>query len=497
MFPVFLNRHYRYSRQRHTRVERAHGAVVVGPCGVGRHRCGEGHAKTQFAGTKKMVKWPAWAGINVGVTAALLMCGTDGVAAEFRMSARGESLVRPAGFQETLEEIAPQEHLGVDNGFPPEVCGPCGGIEPSGGCGSGCYPDPYPGWLYWGSFEFLLWWQKGHDLPPLVTSSTAEAGADNVGALGAAGTRILFPKDTQLESGRPGGRLSVGAWFDPCRFSGMAARWFSLGESSVEYVQDSSAFPVLARPFFNVYRDAEDAFQVAYPGSTTGSISIGDRSRVHSGDVFYRRMLFQSGWRRLDLIAGYQFSRIDTELSIASSQTVTESGGSQAQGTVIQLVDSLDTENAFHAGEIGLWGTSDQGPITWQVLAKVGLGTMRQRTAIAGQTVTSVPGQTPMVTDQGLFALDSNSGVFERDVFAVSPEVALSGAYHLNQWIDLTFGYSFVLWNRVALPSDQLDRQVNPTQLTGELEGPAMPAFAESDTSYFAHGLHCGVRCVW
>ncbi|MGM0486278.1 MAG: BBP7 family outer membrane beta-barrel protein [Planctomycetota bacterium] len=419
--------------------------------------------------------------------------------AQFRTSVRGESLVRSTSYQQ------PGEAIVVPREYRPEaeVCDTLptgaahGGFEPPGAYGVGGVCPPSAGWTYWGSLEFLLWWRESQDLPPLVTSGPSGRGAASSGVLGVSGTELLYPREPQLGGARPGGRLSLGAWFDPCQFGGVGTRLFALGESTSYYEQDSSVVPVLARPFFNVDIGEEDALQVAYPGSTTGSISIGNTSQVSGGDVFYRRMVFESTRRRLDLILGYQFARIDTDLSIMSQQRFVESGGTQQQGTEIWLSDSFDTRNSYHAGEIGLWGAYDHGPVTWSLLAKVGLGSMNQRTEIAGETITSVPGLAPAVTNQGLLALESNSGVFKRNVFAVSPEVALNGTYHLNGWIDLIFGYSFIYWNNVVQPESQIDRFVNPTQITGQLEGVARPAFPDSDTGYFVQGVNAGIQCEW
>ena len=122
---------------------------------------------------------------------------------------------------------------------------------------------------------------------------------------------------------------------------------------------------------------------------------------------------------------------------------------------------------------------------------------MSQRTVIAGQRHTHVPGLAPSVTNQGLLALRSNSGAFQRDVFTVSPEVALSGAYRLNDCVAVTLGYSFIYWNHVAQSSDQIDTFFNPTQLTGELTGPARPAFPAHDGGYYVHGLNLGLQWIW
>jgi hypothetical protein len=61
----------------------------------------------------------------------------------------------------------------------------------------------------------------------------------------------------------------------------------------------------------------------------------------------------------------------------------------------------------------------------------------------------------------------------------------------------LSFGYSFIYWNHVVQPDSQIDRVINPTQITGQLVGPARPAFLDNDAGYFVHGVNFGVQWVW
>ena len=49
--------------------------------------------------------------------------------------------------------------------------------------------------------------------------------------LGMPDTQVLYATETQGNDARPGGRLIFGVWFDPCQFSGVGARLYSLGES--------------------------------------------------------------------------------------------------------------------------------------------------------------------------------------------------------------------------------------------------------------------------
>jgi hypothetical protein len=159
------------------------------------------------------------------------------------------------------------------------------------------------------------------------------------------------------------------------------------------------------------------------------------------------------------------------------------------------LTDVFDTSNEFHGAQIGFM-SEFQGRC-WRVnlLGKMALGSMQQQVMISGQSTTTVPGEIPINTNQGLLALNSNSGLYQRDVFAVVPELGVNLAYSIHPNIDLTFGYSLIYWSRVAQPGDQVNLLINPTQTAGNLVGAAQPDFIFHDHTYWVQGLTFGVEC--
>ena len=454
--------------------------------------------------------------------------------AEFRTSVRGKSLVRQAMYQASDSDAAtrpvpaatvvqpaaplPEPRGSAVRDLPETVldstwvepqaefagsdwAGNCGaGYCESGNCGAGdCGPCVAPcfGWTYWGSFEFLLWWRKHQELPPLVTTSPWDTPYNAAGVLGESGTQILYPTDQQGGDARPGARLTLGVWLDPCELSGVGGRFYSLGEMTANYDVDSDELAILGRPFYNLTLGQEDADLVAFPGYTTGALSVRSDSDVSGGDVFFRRFLCGDSCRRIDLLAGYQFAALDSDLLISSHRTSIRQQGSIPYGTVIDMYDSFDVTNRYHAGEIGLLGQYDRGDITWSLLAKVGLGNMKQRAEVRGFTATHVPGVPVTTSEQGLLALRTNSGVYEENAFTVSPELQLNAAYRLTDCIELTCGYSFIYWNHVAQSGLAIDSVLNTTQISGELEGAARPAFLNEDAGFFVHGLNFGVQFIW
>jgi hypothetical protein len=55
-------------------------------------------------------------------------------------------------------------------------------------------------------------------------------------------------------------------------------------------------------------------------------------------------------------------------------------------------------------------------------------------------------------------------------------------------------GYSFLYWNDVVLAANQIDLQVNPTQLPGPPVGELRPLFQFQRTDFWAMGLNFGVE---
>ncbi len=73
---------------------------------------------------------------------------------------------------------------------------------------------------------------------------------------------------------------------------------------------------------------------------------------------------------------------------------------------------------------------------------------------IRGTSTTSIPGAGSATFDQGLLALDTNSGVYERDAFTIVPELDLSVMYNLCSKLSVSVGYSVIYWTDIVLASD-------------------------------------------
>ena len=340
--------------------------------------------------------------------------------------------------------------------------------------------------LWWAKFDVLLWWREGRDLPPLVTTDPISEDSTTAGILPDA--TILLGNQRETSDMAAGGRIDVGFWMEEHQCWGIGNRFFGLGQDSTKFHIDSLDNPVLAIPFFDFDLDANNALLVAYPGLSTGEIDVDANSSVIGNDVYARFLLCRDCDSRLDFITGYHYSRINEDLRIASSQTVTEAGGNIPLGTVTDVLDQFDVRNAFHGAILGLMHEYDCCCWTWTALARMSIGSMHERVTIDGSTRIAVPGEDPSVTAGGLFTGEENIGEFSRSEFTAVTEIGLTLAYKWGPCTRLSVGYSFIYWNDVLRAGDQIDPRL------GEDEGGNIhPRFRFNHGDYWVQGINLGL----
>ncbi len=321
----------------------------------------------------------------------------------------------------------------------------------------------------WGGVEYLAWWRKGRRLPALVTDGVM-----------APGVNVLFGNGYFESDVESGARVTLGYWIDNDTRIGVGGRLWGLGNSEINYSQSSNGNTTLARPFTNTSNDpaTADAFLVATNGQA-GQIDIGVDSVIYGGDIFLRKLITATLSARLDLLFGYQFSRIDEGINISTQNAITGGG-------TFTAFDDFQTENEFHGGLLGLWAQHERGFLTVDFIGKVALGNMRQVARISGGSNGNSP-------NAGLLAQATNIGVFTNDDFIAVPEINLNISCHITQHLDVTLGYSMLYWSRVVQPGDIIDLNVDPTAGAGA----TTPAFAFDYTDFWVQGLSVGVNWVF
>jgi hypothetical protein len=359
-------------------------------------------------------------------------------------------------------------------------------------------PEPRPT-RFWARTEYLLWWIKDSNFPVLLT--TGAVTDPRPGALGMPGTGLLFGGSGIDNKERNGGRVAVGYWFDDCQRFGVEAGYFFLGERSVGAFSSASGLPgsrVLARPFFNANTMQEDSSLVTFPGLVGGSVGIGSSSELHSAELNCLWNVARGEHLSLDLLAGFRYLNLDESLEVNESSQ-TGSTSPSFPDARIAVADRFATSNDFYGGQLGSRVRWCHGRWNLDLTAKVALGTSDQGLDVRGATAIQAPGQPLQGTSSGLLALGSNSGHFDRNAFAVVPEVSLNIGYQFATWLRVYVGYSFLYWSQVARPGDQIDRALNVNQIPtsqsfGAAGGGSRPLPLLNSTDFWAHGVHFGLE---
>lgn len=365
------------------------------------------------------------------------------------------------------------------------------------------YRGGVPRDMLWIRAEYLRWWLKGNDLPPLVTTSPPLVGQDEAGVLGL-GATVLYGDERVDRDDRGGVRAVIGHWLDEQRSIGLEFTWTSVFDTSDsgDYFISSPGSPTIARPFFdvNLLQNAAELTAFTAPDGTliaAGAVNVDTSSELHSAAALVRAVYLEGSRGRIDLLGGYRYLRFREGLMIDEHVVSLDPGGIVGVGTTLDLRDRFDVENDFHGGELGIAAELTHDIFSLQLLGKVALGNMHQVRHISGSTVKYAPppANTTATSPGGLLTQPTNIGTFENNEFAVLPEIGISAAVRLTRNLTLASGYSVLFVNHVARSGEQIDLGINSSQIGGNpLVGPHFrpePVFADSD--FWAQGLHIGL----
>jgi hypothetical protein len=364
---------------------------------------------------------------------------------------------------------------------------------------------------FYGSAEYLYWWIRNSQFPPLVTTGSPAAPQVIQGTLGQDNTVLLFGGSSVDNEGRSGGRFTLGYWFDTCCPTAVEGSGFFLAPRSVRFAASSASFPVLARPVIDAATGQEkreiNTTPITSPGgilNLSGKISVEAPSRLWGTEVNLRRQLCCGCNYHVDLLAGFRY--LDLAEGLHVSEDVTSNAviaGVPAFDTVgnrILVVDRFDTRNRFAGGQVGASGEYCWNRWSIEATGKVALGDTHQTLDILGNQLVIRPAPLPPSTFAGgLLALNSNGGRHLRDQFSVVPEVGLKLGYHVTNSLKVFVGYNFLFWSDVIRPGDQVDRTVDVNRVPNFLLNPGAPTTARPlvpfrETSFWAQGVICGLE---
>jgi hypothetical protein len=357
-------------------------------------------------------------------------------------------------------------------------------------CGDGCSF----GNRYYLTADYLLWWIKRSDTPPLVTRGSA--GDPIPGALGLPGTSVLFGGSSVENNPFSGGRLTGGYWFGDGHLLGIELGGFFLGQQGENFSATSFGNPILTRPFINAATGTETTELVAGPGVLAGNVNVHTQSKLWGYEANLRSNLFCGQICGVDYfmdgILGFRALGLDESLSVNEQLGVL---GGTSVGQQFAINDSFSVQNRFYGGQIGFLSEFRKGRWVLDMNTKVALGPTQEMVRINGSTAITPLGGATQNFAGGLLALPSNIGRFSRDEFTWVPEMGLSVGYQCTDHFRLYVGYNVLYWSSVVRPGNQIDRVVNTNLLPPAVGGgPARPGFAFNPSEFWAQGVTFGLE---
>ncbi len=372
-----------------------------------------------------------------------------------------------------------------------EVNSPAGPLVATG-------PDDVSEPRYFFSAEYLFLWLKQDKVPVLATTSSNPF--DN-GILGRPTTQVLFGGDGIDGSGRSGFRLTAGYWLDDnCSDAAVEVRGFYLSPRSTNFDANSSQFPVIARPFFDVNMNKEFSQLTAFPGVLTGNLNIRNQSELWGAEANGLCNVCCGCNYRLDFFGGFRYLELQESLNITENGVFLAGEGPPLAGDRFFVNDFFQTRNQFFGGQVGLSGGYDWGPFSVGARGQVAIGDTHQDILIDGSQVITAPNGTTQTFRGGLLALSSNIGRYHRDRFSVVPELDLNVGYALTEHVRLFVGYDALYWNNVVRPGGQIDRNIDVTLIPNfpvagaKPTGLNVPSAPRNSTDLWAQGITAGVE---
>lgn len=342
---------------------------------------------------------------------------------------------------------------------------------------------------WFGSVELLLMFRQGDHLPALATDGPLDS-------TGGSSPQIFAGREKAFEDVTAGGRLTIGAWLDNYKDRHVVGRAWFAGEQTFGFNGDQNSHPTLVRPFFNVtdgVTPADDILVVATPDQASGQLTIQGDSNVYGADLSIRQLWYKRYGATIDLLYGYQYMGLDESLTISDRST------SLAEvppiGSVRATTDQFDLENDFHGGQIGVATHYREGCWSVSSLAKIGFGSIRRRSTLAGSTLTSIDGNN--ATDaNGLLVRSTNTGTRNDNTFGWAPELDLTLGWQRYPCFDVTVGYHLMAMTDALRLSGALD-----PNLAVNAASPAVGAQRPSPNfrhgTFYIQGIHFGLSYIY
>ena len=347
-------------------------------------------------------------------------------------------------------------------------------------------------------FEYLLWWMRQGSIP--IVATTGPAG--QFGFLNESGTTALLGPGRFGPSFFDGFRVRMGRWFEPHGGHGWDGSFFFLGRRSRGFAVNSEQKPIITRSFFapNPGVNREFGEQVAFPGQSSGLLTVDQNSFLWGADINLLNSVCRSCDTRSQWFAGFRHLNLDEGLTITEFLT---SGpmAPQPVGTQILVKDSFITRNRFYGGQLGWAAGRRRGRFDLDWRFSLAMGVTHQELEINGFQIVQRPGELPRSFVGGLEAVGPNLGRFQRNPFSVVPEVTINLGYMVTPRLRTYVGYNLLYWTNVLRPGEQIDRVIDltfvPNAPAVPFSGQARPQPRFNYSDLWVQGIQFGMEFRW
>jgi hypothetical protein len=355
--------------------------------------------------------------------------------------------------------------------------------------------------------EYMLWFPKS-TLGSFPLSPSATPGNVTIEDL-----------DTKNNTIVTGGRFAFGYWMteenawvpEGIRTWGAEARFFFVGSRSSNLDSEMDP-PTFYRPFFDLNNRTYTGFLIAEPGTATGTLSAHAENDFWGAEANVWKNVFYNTPGTIfavNFMTGFRYLNSNTALEVSSNSVFAaaplDPTYTSLAGNRLQVTDSFATHNNFYGGQVGIGITSwFEDHVNLEASLRVALGATSENLTINGGQVRTLPNGAIVNYSGGLLALPSNIGSYHLDKFTQVPEMDFKLNFPICSYLTLSTGFSALYWNRVLLSADQLDHNIDVSQLPNFPPGAGStptglgrPAATLHQSDLWVLGISIGAEFRW
>lgn len=365
--------------------------------------------------------------------------------------------------------------------------GPYPQIDAKAGNAFGAAEEDVSGARFEFGWEYLFMYTKQMRFPTLVT--LGDPIDIPSGALDQPGTTRLFGGEGFGASG--GGRFRWTLWVVDPEFLAFDGNFMIMENQAKAVTFQGKDFDpqVLARPYYNVPLELEDADPRHIPGVLQGSTSDTFVTRLMGAEVNMRMNLsgvpFYYEGPTMTLLFGARWFKLDDKYS--TSDVTEDLPEDTFITTAIQ--DNFTTYNNFVGGQVGLQYHYHLNRFHFDLMGKVALGSNRQSIQLTGFTQQLDEGgliPPAATTNRGFLVQPTNAGDYTQAKIGYMPELSANVSAEITSRIKITVGYTYLGLNNAVRPDRVIDRELNIQQINQfPLTPPLVPGAPQFNETFF------------